>query len=265
MEFLNFYAFLWLFFIPLFFYIKSKNLPFSKDVAQKITLKGKIPKKTKFYILLLSFVLFTIALSRPVINNGYITIKAPMQNLVIGLDISKKMDKNDLYPSRYEFAKTKIKKLLTMLNSQNTALILFDKKSFLLSPPTKDYNSLIYLLDHTDIKELKRSQASDIQNMISSARNLIENPKIVIFTYQPLKFENKNIFVYLCQKSKISDNNIFNAEYSNDNLKTLSKLLNASKNKEIKIKDKIELFYYPLGVGIILLLFTIFFPIRRIK
>ena len=58
MEFLNFYAFLWLFFIPLFFYIKSKNLPFSKDVAQKITLKGKIPKKQNFiYFCLVSFYL----------------------------------------------------------------------------------------------------------------------------------------------------------------------------------------------------------------
>ena len=265
MEFLNIYAFLGLIIIPFMFYVKSKNLPFSKEVAQKITLKGKIPKKTKFYLLLISYVLFITALARPVINNGYITIKAPLQNLVIALDISLDMDKTDLYPNRIEFAKSKIKKLLKLLNSQNTALILFDKNSYLISPPTKDYASLIYLLEHTDIKELKRSPKSDIANMITSAKNLVKNPKIVIFTSNANFPKEKNVFIYFCSKQRLNGENVFNAGYSNENLKDLAKKLSASKSKEIKIKDKTELFYYPLGIGILIMLFVIFFPIRRIK
>ena len=265
MEFLNFNAFLALLIIPLLFYIKSKNLPLSKDVARKIILKGKISKKTKFFLLIISYVLFITALARPIINNGYITIKAPLQNLVIALDISAQMDKKDIYPNRFEYAKTKIKELLKQLNAQNTALILFDKNAYLISPPTKDYNSLIYLLDHTDIKELKRSPKSDIQNMITSAKKLVKNPKIVIFTSENYIPENKNIFVYHTSKTEISGPNIFNAQYSNENLKNLIKQLRASKSKEIKIKDKTELFYYPLGAGILILFFVIFFPIRRIK
>jgi len=265
MEFLNFYAFLGIIIIPLLFYVKSKNLPFSKEVAQKITLKGKISKKTKFYLLVISFILFITALARPVINNGYITIKAPLQNLVIALDISHETDKTDLYPDRFQFAKSKIKKLLKLLNAQNTALILFDKNSYLISPPTKDYASLIYLLEHTDIKELKRSSQNDVPNVISSAKNLVKNPKIVIFTPENYIPENKNIFVYRLSKARISAENIFNAEYSNENLKKLAKKLNASKSKEIKIKDKTELFYYPLATGVLIMLFVIFFPLRRIK
>jgi len=51
MEFLNAYALFAGLILVLFLYIKPKNLPFSKEVAQKITLKGKISKKTKFFLL----------------------------------------------------------------------------------------------------------------------------------------------------------------------------------------------------------------------
>ena len=265
MEFLNGYFLLLLLIIPALFLIKDKKLPFSKEVAQKITLKGKIPKKLKFYILLASFALFVTALSRPVIDNGYITIKAPVQNLVIALDISHEMDKTDLYPNRYKFSISKIKVLLKHLNSQNAALILFDKNAYLISAPTKDYESLIYLLDHTDIKDMQRTQTSDINNMISSAKKLVKNPKIVIFTSNIYIPKKDNIFVYLCKKADIRANSVFQAEYSNNNIKTLAKLLNSSKHKDIKIKDKTELFYFPLGLGIILFFFVIFFPLRRIR
>ncbi len=265
MEFLNIYAFLCLFVLPFVYRMKNKNLPFSKEIAKKITLKGKIFKKTKFYLLMLAFTLFVTALARPIISNGYITLKAPMQNIVIALDISYDADEKDLYPNRFEFAKTKIKKLLQLLHSQNTAIILFDKRVFLLSPPSKDYESLIYLLEHTDIKELKRTPSSDISNAITSAENLVKNPKIIIFTYKPYIPKNQNVFVYFCAKSEINDKHVFNAQYTDENLKDLIKNITSSKTRKIKIKDKKELFYYPLGMGILILMFVIFFPIRRIK
>ena len=90
MEFLNPIAFLLLLIIPFLFFIKNKNLPFSKEVAKKIVLKGKISKKSKFYLLIISFILFIIALAKPVINNKEITIKAPIEDIIIALDISKK-------------------------------------------------------------------------------------------------------------------------------------------------------------------------------
>jgi Ca-activated chloride channel family protein len=265
MEFLNVYAFLGLAIIPFLFFVKSRDLPFSKEVAAKIVLKGKISKKTKFYLLLTSYALFITALCRPVINNGTVIVKAPMQNVVIALDVSKSMDKKDLYPDRLEFAKNKIQNLLKNLKAQNTALILFDKNTYLISPPTTDYDSLIYLLNHTDVTELKRSPSSDINAMIKSAKNLVKNPKIVIFTANPDIPKQKNVFVYFCSKTRINGKNVFNAEYENEDLKTLAKLLSSDKHKDIKIKDRTELFYYPLGTGILILFFVLFFPIRRIK
>lgn len=265
MEFLNIYAFLLLTIIPVIIFVKSKTIPFSKETAEKLILKGKISKKTKFYLLLSAFVLFVTALARPVINNGTTTIKAPIENIVIGLDISREMDKKDLYPDRFEFAKNKIKNLLNNLNAQNAALILFDKNSYLISPPTRDYKSLEYLLEHTDIKDMKRSPRPDIDNFIASAKNLVKNPKIVIFTGEIYTPKTDNIFIYLCNKTRIDSKNVFNAAYTNDNIKSLAKLLKSNKSKDIKIKNKTELFYYPLGFGILILFFVIFFPLRRIK
>jgi len=262
MEFLNFYAFLGVIFIGLFFYIKNKNLPFSKEVAEKIILKGKISKKTKFYLLLLAYIMMIIALARPVINRGYITVKAPVQNLVIALDISHQMDETDLYPNRIEFAKNKIKKLLKMLKTQNTALILFDANPYLISPPSNDYDSLIYLLEHTDIKDLKRSSKADIDKMLNSINTLVKNPKIVIFTSLNYIPKKRNIFIYHTSKTRLNGNNVFNADYSDESLKNLAKFLKSDKNRETKIKDKTELFYYPLGIAIAILLFVIFFPMR---
>jgi len=264
MEFLNVYAFLALsgLLIPLVF--KNSNLPFNRETAEKIVFKGKISKKTKFYILCTAYVLLVTALARPVINNGWSVIKAPEENVVVALDVSKEMDKKDLYPNRYEFAKNRIKKLLGMFKTQNTALILFDKNTYLISPPTKDYDSLKYLLDHVNLKDIIRSPKSDIKNLITSARKLVKNPKIVIFTYQPYIPENNDVFVYLCSKEKLNAKNVFNASFSDDGLKEIAKSIKGRK-KEIKIKNNKELFYYPLALSLILLFFVLFFPPRRIK
>jgi hypothetical protein len=48
MEFLNIYAFLLLLIVPIVMYIKSKTIPFSKEIADKLILKGKFPKKQSF-------------------------------------------------------------------------------------------------------------------------------------------------------------------------------------------------------------------------
>lgn len=265
MEFLNPTAFLLLLIIPFFFFIKSKNLPFSKEVAKKIVVKGKISKKNKFYLFIISFVLFIIALAKPAINNKEITIKAPTQNIIIALDISKKMNNQEFYPNNLEFAKSKIKKLLTFLHFQNVALILFDKNTFLVSPLTQDYESIIYLLNHLNLKNLNRSTNPNIENAISAAKKLAKEPKIVLFTSSNYIPSDKNVFIYHISKNKIYSSNIFNATYSNKNLKQLSLILNSNKNKEIKITDTTMLFYYPLFLGLILFIFTLFFPIRRIK
>ena len=265
MEFLNPIAFLLLLIIPFLFFIKNKNLPFSKEVAKKIVLKGKISKKNKFYLLIISFILFIIALAKPVINNKEITIKAPTQDIIIALDISKKMDKQEFYPNNLEFAKSKIKKLLTFLNFQNVALILFDKNTFLVSPLTQDYESIIYLLNHLNLTNLNRSINPNIENAINVAKTLSKNPKIILFTSSSYIPSNKNVFIYHISKNKINSSNIFNATYSNKNLKKLSLLLNSNENKDTKIKDTTMLFYYPLFLGLTLFIFTLFFPIRRIK
>jgi len=262
MEFLNAWVFGFVLLLAPLFFIKNKNLPFSEETAKKIILKGAVSKKSRFYIMCAAFVLFLFAAARPVINRGYTTIKAPVENVVIALDISREMDKTDLYPNRFEFAKTKIKKLLKLLKSQNAALILFDENTYLISPPTHDYGSLAYLLEHTKIKNIPRSETPDIQNAVAAARRLVKEPKIVVFTASENIPEDKNIYVYLCKKAA-NVKNAFTASYSDENLKEIAKKLKSGKEKEVRIKNRTELFEYPLVAGALLLFFALFFPLRR--
>lgn len=262
MEFLTPQAFIGLIALFAFFFIKGKKLPFSKEVADKIVIKSKISKKTKFYLLVFTYVLLILALARPVINQGFVTIKAPIDNIVIGLDISKEMKKTDLYPNREKFAQTQIARLLTYLKSQNVSLILFDKNTYLISPPTQDYQSVIYLLKHASIKNMPISNKPDIPNFVNQARKLVKNPKIVIFTSQKY-LPKTNEFVYFTSKEEFKAKNVFLPTYSSQNIKKLANILNKAKNKDIKIKNQKELFYYPLAAALMILLFVIFIPLGR--
>jgi len=100
MEFLNPFAFILLLGVLIVF-IKNKNLPFKKDVIEKITKKVSFGKKPRFFLYLLAYILFVIALSEPVITNGYTTVKLPKKTIAIILDTSKAMKCNDIYPNRF--------------------------------------------------------------------------------------------------------------------------------------------------------------------
>ena len=256
MEFLNPWGFLFLFgFIIVF--IKNTKLPFKKEIIEKITNKVTFGKKQRFFIYLLAYLFFVIALTRPVIDNGYTTVKLPKNNIVIILDSSKAMKCKDLYPNRFEAAKEKIEKLLPNLKLQNVSIILSDNVPYLLNPPSNDYNSIIYLLNHVDEENLFTSDTSNINQAIISAKKNIKNPLILVFSYKKPK---EGIFYNISKQScEIDgnfypyDNNGIHFSYSNEDIQKIISLINKkNQSKTIKIKNYKELFYYFLLLGIIL-------------
>ncbi|MEO1927520.1 MAG: VWA domain-containing protein [Nautiliaceae bacterium] len=251
MELLKPYYLFGIIFLVFLFFIKPTLI-----YPKKIVIKGEISKKVKFYLFGLVYLLIILALSRPVIKNKETVIKIP-QNIVIALDISKDMQKKEFYPNNESFAVQKIEKLLKLLKHQQVALMAFSNKAYLISPPTTDYNSLIYLLNH-----LKTSINSDsnIQNAIQKAKKIAQNPKIVIFSTKP----TNKAYVYLLNKAPQSQN-IFVASYDDESLKDLAKALNDTKNQTVKIKSYKELFYYPLILTVIILFLTLFYPFKRRK
>jgi Ca-activated chloride channel family protein len=263
MEILNPNAFLLLIFIPLF--LKNKKL----NTLQKITIYS--PRN---YFFLIAFLLLVIALSRPVINNGYINVKLPKTNVIIGLDISKNMQKNDFYPNNIEFSKNKFSKFVKYLNYEPVSILLFDKDVYLLSPLSSDYNSVVYLLKH--IPKINTSVYPDFYKLIRKTDEFKKPKVLVIFTdntatknaVKEAKNKNLMVFIYFISKkqnkamenfAKITNGGIVYAGYLNTDIKNLANMINSiNKKRVIKIKDKKELFYYPLFLGILFIFLALF-------
>jgi len=256
MEFLNPLAFILLLGILVVF-IKNKNLPFKKNVLNKITTKVKFSKKYRFLVYLLAYIFLVIALARPVINHGYTTVKLPKNNIVIILDASAPMKCKDIYPNRFDASVNKIAKLFTKLNMQNVSIIIVDNRAYLLNPPSNDYDSIIYLLKHINTEYLFTSPFSNVNEAIDESD--IKNPLFLVISYQKPK---KGIFYNVAMKPCLgytpsSDGIKFT--YSDEDIKKIASVLNKKEQqKTIKVLNKTELFYYFLIIALTLIFIASF-------
>ncbi|GAB6046174.1 hypothetical protein JCM11957_17730 [Caminibacter profundus] len=247
MEFLNIWAFFGFLFIPLFFIIKNKNLPFKKEVLEKIVFLERFNKKKRFFIYLTAYIFLIFALSRPIIKGQEEKIKVNSPNVIILLSGGKEMKHNDIYPNRFVAAIEKLKKLFKYFNNQHVSLILVLDQSYLVSPFTTDYDSIIYLLKHIDKKRLFKTKAN-FKLAFKNANALSKNKIIITITD---KFFNNGIS-YIFAKNKVVQKGI-HFTYSDEDIKLIAKKVKMyNKSKEVTIKNNKELFYYPLFLAIIL-------------
>ena len=101
----------------------------------------------------------------------------------IAIDLSIYADVKDIYPSRLEFNKAKIKELLSHLKGQKVALLGFANSAYLISPPTRDYDRLKYLVSNLEPSSIKRDKADFKKLLIAVNKTLSSNPKeLVIFS-----------------------------------------------------------------------------------
>jgi len=259
MEFLNPYA-LFLLFGCLVIFIKNKNLPFKNEILKKITKKVSFTKKKRFLIYLLAYIFLVLALARPIIKQGYTTVKLPKSTIAIILDASKPMKCTDIYPTRYEAAVEKLKILFSKLKLQNVSVIISDNQPYLLNPPSNDYDSIIYLLKHINKNSLFTSNISHINEAINSVKKTLKSPLIFLtISYTKPK---KGLFYNFAKKPCNGygvENSGIKFTYSNEDIKKIVNILkNKEKSKTIKILDKTELFYYFLIIALILIFIATF-------
>jgi Ca-activated chloride channel family protein len=183
--------FLWLLVLPLalWFLIKDSNrglgAVFSKDVLKKIEIrKRRLPKKVRDILLLSAMSLVIVALARPQVNNGEIKVKSSFINIVAAIDMSKSMFADDIYPSRFEFAKNKFYNSLKHLKNAKVALIGFSTQTFLISPLTEDFHSLKFLAKNLNLDYLSL-KGTDILSTLKAADDLFGKEKkkiLLLFT-----------------------------------------------------------------------------------
>ncbi len=168
------------------FFIKKDNSKlnsiFKREVLEKITIKRDLlSTKVRSIIFLIVYILGTIALARPQIDNGKIEVESSFIDVVAAIDMSKSMFCDDIYPNRFEFAKNKFYDSLEYLENAKVALIGYSSQTFLISPLTKDFNSLRFLTKNLNLDYLNL-KGTDILAMLKSADDLLdkEREKIVL-------------------------------------------------------------------------------------
>ncbi len=287
---------------------------FSKDILEKLRQQNSaLSKSARNALLFLALLLMIFALARPVLPKGEVELKAKGYDLAIALDISKSMLAKDLYPSRLDFAKRKIKELIKLNQNSKISLLAFSNSSFIVSPLTMDSETTIFLLENLNTESLSNAGTS-ILSALKSANRVLKDSKervVVIFSdggdesefSKEIDFaKENNLRVYVITTAtkegapieedsgfiKDTDDKIvittlnesikdlalnsngayINSTLSNEDISAITEHMKIYlEKKEFKsktIKDYIELFYYPLALAVLILLFA-FSSVKRKK
>ena len=246
-------------------------------------------------LLIATAIFMTIALYRPQSTKQLLTSQNDT-NFAVAVDLSYAIDATDIYPNRLAFAKSKIEQLLKELTGQSVALYAYANEGFLISPASKDYNRLSYLVKNLEPVGIKRERADILKLLKAMNRSNKELKSVIIFSStnsdykEALDFANRHnikIYIYAIATPKGSivkvDNMVLKDSLGNIEvfrLKSLKALANGS-GGEYKTyslssdledfisaidsktttpnphKQKTELYYIPLLIAFVLYLLSL--------
>jgi Ca-activated chloride channel family protein len=151
------FALRFLFLIPLMYLLYvlfakklEKRLNLFLGVRLKPMLTSSISftkRKWKFYLELCILTLMIIAYARPQSGEGRQKIKNEGVELVFLVDVSNSMLAEDIRPSRLEFAKSELIRLIEMSTGNRIGIVAFANSAVLLSPLTTDQDALKMYID----------------------------------------------------------------------------------------------------------------------
>ena len=177
-----------LLFFLLFLYFSQKTSPqkikklFSVDMFKKVLLYPELEKKRdQFFLYLAIIVILLLTLGLSFYNTKELLKTNVSKPLLIALDISPSMCKQDVFPSRFEVAKKKIVAFLQRQQHLQVALILFNKNAYLAYPMSRDIETLKSL-----IKTLEPTQNSGT-NLFAA----LEGSEFILHVYN-----EKNILLF---------------------------------------------------------------------
>jgi Ca-activated chloride channel family protein len=183
--------FLWglLLLVPLLLLLKrhqdSLSTHFDKAILKKMYYhKGTTPLWVRHALFIAALAFAIIALARPIIDHGEVKVKSSDIDIIVGFDISHSMFADDIYPDRFSFAKRKFDTFLKDMKQARIGVIGFSSRAFLVSPLTRDFNSLKFLVKNMkfDYMSLK---GTDIMSALEVTNNLLEKSQkkaLLLFT-----------------------------------------------------------------------------------
>ncbi len=96
------------------------------------------------------------------------------RDLLILLDVSRSMLAQDFKPNRLDFAKLKVRTLLSKLTFERVGLIAFSGSAFVQCPLTVDHPTFLMFLDHLDAETIS-SGTTAIDNALTKAMQVFAN------------------------------------------------------------------------------------------
>lgn len=238
---------------------------FSPEVLQVISFNGSFVSSTlKYRLLLLVALLFIIALGQPVLNLASLSKKGESIPLVIALDISKSMLKDDIYPSRLELALSKIKTIMNSDVNLRVGLLLFEEDAYVAHPLSEDKESLLFIsnsIDYSKVMESKTNLFAALEGATIMLKNYKQKNLLILsdinnihsFKEESLYIKDNNLSVTLLEFIKESKSLTYSQEDINTILNNLQKSIQM---QEIQGSKRVtQLFIYPLILALLILLF----------
>ena len=158
---------------------------YSKEVLKRLKISdGSIGQKGRNIFLFLALILMTIALARPVIPKGEVSVKSSTTDILLAIDVSKSMLADDMYPNRLEFAKKRAIEFMRSFNSARFGVVAFSNVGFLVSPLSEDIPTVEYLVKNLNTDSLNQ-KGTDLMTPLQLANKFLKNEKekvLVIFS-----------------------------------------------------------------------------------
>ncbi len=240
---------------------------FSCDVLKAICVNSHlIQSALQYRLFLLVIILFIFALAQPISKHSLSAQNDKYIPLVIALDISKSMLKDDIYPSRLQFALSKIQTIMKSDYKLRVGLLLFADNAYIAHPLSEDKSSLSFIANSIDYSKIIEDK-TNLFAAIEGANILLKNYKsknLLILSdirdFDSFKEESKyaednNLSVNLISITKdFSPTYTYSSEDINNILNNLQ-MIEQKRDLEEKNSKITELFYFPLLLALFLLLF----------
>jgi Ca-activated chloride channel family protein len=139
-------------------------------------------KNSKNWMLYLSLALMIVALSRPVLTEQKVDETQQAKEIIIALDVSYSMRADDIKPTRLEYAKELIEKILLNNKNEKYSLFAFTTNPLILSPSTTDHKLLLSALHSLKVDNIL-THGTDFQTLfdrISKIKTPVKN--LLLFT-----------------------------------------------------------------------------------
>lgn len=143
-----------------------------------------LPQRVRSALLILALALLIVALARPVIDHGEVKVHKSTIDIIVGFDISRSMFANDIYPDRLSLAKRKFDAFLGDVKAARVGVIGFSSRAFMISPLTKDFTTLRYLVDNmnTDTVSLRGTDILQALEQTDALLKVSKKKALLLFT-----------------------------------------------------------------------------------